>query len=233
MAASTPIAVAVDAVVLATAADASALQVLLVCRANPPWAGAWALPGGFVEPEEALHTAAARELEEETGVQPPVLEQVGAYGEPGRDPRGRVVSVAYVALLRADAVAPRAATDARETRWFPVDALPALAFDHADILADARALLHGRAHHAPLGRGLLHEPFALDELRGLYEQVLGAPLAPEPFAQELLATGLLAEAADAAPGRYRFDTEAYDRLRRAGLCLRLRPHPDGEAASRP
>jgi 8-oxo-dGTP diphosphatase len=110
------------------------LEILLIRRGNDPFAGRWALPGGFVDPAEDLESCARRELEEETGVRDARLEQLGAFGAPGRDPRGRVVSVAYLALVAADGVDPEAADDAAEARWFGVDSLPGLAFDHAEIV---------------------------------------------------------------------------------------------------
>ena len=128
-------AVTVDIVVF----DARRSRVLLVRRAREPFAGCWALPGGFVEIDEDLEDAAHRELHEETGVAGIALRQLGSFGRPGRDPRARVVSVAYVGVLPEGTPAPRAGSDAGELRWFARDALPALAFDHAEIIAAAGA----------------------------------------------------------------------------------------------
>jgi len=130
--------VTVDVVVLATAGQQR--NVLLVKRRNPPFAGCWALPGGFVEPDEPLEAAARRELAEETGVVPAHLEQLYTFGDPGRDPRGWTISVAYLALLTEEdtpAGQLRAGSDAQSVSWFPLDHLPPLAFDHARILAHA------------------------------------------------------------------------------------------------
>jgi 8-oxo-dGTP diphosphatase len=116
-------------------------QVLLVRRNNPPFEGRWAVPGGFVEPGEPLDAAARRELHEETGLEPVHLEQLHAFGDPGRDPRGWVISVAHLTLLsegEASAWQPRAGSDAGEVGWFDLKDPPALAFDHAQILAWAR-----------------------------------------------------------------------------------------------
>jgi len=110
--------------------------ILLIQRRHDPFAGRWALPGGFVNENEALEAAALRELEEETGVAGVRLEQVGAYGDPGRDPRGHTVTAAYLARVSKE-IAATAADDAADAAWFPVDALPPLAFDHALIIADA------------------------------------------------------------------------------------------------
>ena len=116
-------------------------DILLIKRGRPPFEGCWALPGGFVEPDEPLETAARRELEEETAIRPLHLEQMHTFGEPGRDPRGWTISVVYVALLHCDelrALHPQAGSDAGEVAWFDLNRLPPLAFDHADILAVAR-----------------------------------------------------------------------------------------------
>jgi 8-oxo-dGTP diphosphatase len=124
--------------VVAYTCAASPARVLLVQRGRPPFAGAWALPGGFVDPMEQVTSAAPRELLEETSVRVGELELLGVYDTPGRDPRGWTVSVAYLARL-GDEPTPAGADDASDARWFPVDSLPELAFDHARILADALA----------------------------------------------------------------------------------------------
>jgi 8-oxo-dGTP diphosphatase len=115
-------------------------KVLLIRRGNPPFVGQWAIPGGFVEPNEPLEAAARRELWEETCVEPARLEQLRTFGDPGRDPRGWTISVAYLAVLGAEGAEVqhvRAGSDAGDAGWFPLDDLPPLAFDHADILAYA------------------------------------------------------------------------------------------------
>jgi 8-oxo-dGTP diphosphatase len=119
-------------------------RVLLVRRKHEPFAGAWALPGGFVNMDEALQAAARRELFEETGVRAAKLEQLGTFGDPGRDPRGRVISVVYLAWVNPGAVRPRAADDAEAVGWFSLARPPHLAFDHADILALARRSIGSR-----------------------------------------------------------------------------------------
>jgi 8-oxo-dGTP diphosphatase len=129
----------VDAVIVARREGRT--QVLLIERKNPPFAGCWALPGGFVEPYEPLEEAARRELSEETGVVPERVEQLYTFGDPGRDPRGWTVSVAYLAILdeaESQAVRPTAGDDARKVGWFDLEAPPPLAFDHAEILECAR-----------------------------------------------------------------------------------------------
>src|SRR5262249_52065371 len=117
------------------------LEILLIQRGNPPFQGSWALPGGLVEPGEDLDVCAHRELEEETGVSGLGLEQLHTFGAPTRDPRGRIVTVAYYTLVQANRLNPRAADDAANVGWFRVDDLPPLAFDHAAIIALARRRL--------------------------------------------------------------------------------------------
>lgn len=147
--------VTVDIVVLAPAAarpepahgpPAGRLWVLLVQRQKPPFEGQWAIPGGFVEPDETLAQAARRELREETGIEPGHLDQLHTFGTPGRDPRGWTISVAHLALLSADQASawqPQAGSDARAVGWFDLENPPDLAFDHAQILACAASRLLG------------------------------------------------------------------------------------------
>jgi 8-oxo-dGTP diphosphatase len=120
-------------------------RVLLIRRGKDPFAGKWALPGGFVEEMEPLPTAARRELREETGLEVGDLEQLHTFGNPGRDPRGWTISVVYLVRVDANQLAPRAGDDADAAEWFPLHAPPELAFDHVDILARARARLADRA----------------------------------------------------------------------------------------
>lgn len=131
-------AVTVDVVVFGIDIEAN-IKILLIKRgrAGTPFYGCWALPGGFVNEGEDLKVAALRELREETHVEMDDIRQIGAFGTPGRDPRGHVISVAYSTLVRCDAVTVKADDDAKDARWWPLDALPDLAFDHADIIATA------------------------------------------------------------------------------------------------
>ncbi|HEX7240663.1 MAG TPA: NUDIX domain-containing protein [Longimicrobiaceae bacterium] len=159
-----------------------ALHVLLVRRGIEPFRGRWALPGGFVLEDETLEAAALRELREETAVPDVYLEQLYTFGDPGRDPRGRVVTVAYYALVAHDRVAPEAGSDAAETRWWPVDALPdPLAFDHAHVLEYAVGRLRGKLEYTTVGFELLPERFTLAELQEVYEAILGRPLDKRNF----------------------------------------------------
>jgi len=151
------------------------LQVLLVRRKNPPFEGMWAIPGGFVNIDESLEAAALRELEEETGLRDVYLEQLHTFGEVDRDPRGRVITVAYLALLPATAAAPRAGSDASEVRWWPIHSLPPLAFDHAKILDYALQRLRYKLEHAA-GSEPLPETFTPGELQAAREAIRGEKL---------------------------------------------------------
>ncbi|MFI7348111.1 NUDIX hydrolase [Streptomyces sp. NPDC049936] len=183
-----PFAVTVDLAVLTL--RAGALHVLLVERGQEPYAGRWALPGGFLLPDESAETAARRELAEETGLADVTglhLEQLRTYSEPGRDPRMRVVSVAFAALL-PDPPEPHAGTDAAEARWMPYDEARGLAFDHDRILADARTRVGGRLEYTCLATAFCPPEFTLGELQQVYETVWGAPLDRPNFRRKVLAT---------------------------------------------
>ncbi len=132
------IAVTVDAVIFYRKADI--LNVLLIERKNDPFRNQWALPGGFLEENETMEEGAKRELEEETGLKIKKLQQVGAFGTPGRDPRGRTISIAYVGLIDAEAKV-KASDDAVDAKWFNMNDLPDLAFDHSRIISEANSLL--------------------------------------------------------------------------------------------
>lgn len=149
------------------------LKVLLIQRGNEPYAGHWALPGGFVDEEEDLEDAALRELEEETGVKDVFVEQLFTFGTPGRDPRGRVVSVAYFALVNLKDHEVKAADDASDANWYAVADLPELAFDHAQIMKIAVSRLRAKLRYQPIGFELLPDKFTLSELQTLYETILG------------------------------------------------------------
>lgn len=160
-------------VVIFTLLD-QALHVLLVQRRRWPYEGHWAIPGGFINMDESLEQAARRELEEETGVRDIYLEQLYTFGEPLRDPRTRVISVAYVALIRADSQTLRNSEETTDVRWFPVAELPELlAFDHSKILKTALARLRSKLEYTTLAFELLPEVFSILELKHIYEQILG------------------------------------------------------------
>ncbi|WP_087510308.1 NUDIX hydrolase [Cellulomonas iranensis] len=190
-----PFAVTVDLVVLTLRDDA--LHVLLVERGADPWRGRWALPGGFVRPDEGLDAAAARERAEETGVRdvPGHLEQLASYGDPDRDPRMRVVSVAYLALA-PDLPEPRAGSDAAGAAWVRVDDALArpLAFDHARVLADGVERARAKLEYSPLAAAFCADEFTVAELRRVYEAVWGRPLDPRNFHRKVTGVpGLLVD----------------------------------------
>ena len=167
------------------------LEVLLVRRGVWPFEGAWALPGGFVRMDEELDAAADRELREETGTAGAAfLEQLYTFGRVGRDPRTRVISVAYYALLPPPPP-PQAGTDAAEARWWSVETLPELAFDHAEILQTALGRLRAKLAYTSVAYALLPPEFTLTELQTLYEVILGRSLDKRNFRKKLLATDLL------------------------------------------
>ncbi|WP_029215565.1 NUDIX domain-containing protein [Kallotenue papyrolyticum] len=183
-------AVSVDVVIFTL--QAGALHVLLVRRRHAPCAGVWAIPGGLIRPDEPLEAAARRELEEETGVRDVYLEQLYTFGDPARDPRGRVISVAYFALIRPDRQTLRSASAAADVGWFPVDDVPQpLAFDHQRILAVALDRLRSKLEYTTLAFQLLPEVFTLPELKQIYEQILGERLDRGNFYRKIKEAGVL------------------------------------------
>ena len=186
-----PLGLATDLVIL-TVRDGR-LQVLLIRRGIPPYQGRWALPGGFVRPDEDLETTARRELAEETGLSAERihLEQVATYGAPDRDPRGRVVSVAYLALV-PDLPAPVAGSDAASASWVDatdvLDDAGRLAFDHHRILTDGVERARAKLEYSPLATAFCPPEFTISELRGVYEAVWGLPLDPRNFHRKVTKT---------------------------------------------
>ena len=187
------------------------LHVLLVKRKRWPFEGRWAIPGGFVNMDESLDRAARRELEEETGIHDIYLEQLYTFGEPKRDPRTRVISVAYIALVSADTQTLRVSDESIDVRWFPVRALPgSLAFDHDVILAAGLDRLRSKLEYTTLAFQLLPEVFSILELKHIYEQILGEELDKGNFyrkikdAKVLEDTGLRREGRGRPTSLYRF-----------------------------
>ena len=182
-------AVTVDIAIFSIRHDA--LNVLLIKRALAPFLGAWALPGGFVGIDESLEDAACRELKEETGVDAGYLEQLYTFGAPDRDPRERIISVAYFALIASDQLEIKAASDAEGVAWFPVGSLPALAFDHTDILATALSRLKAKLEYSTIAFPLMPSEFTMAELRRVYERIAMEPIDKRNFSKRILALGLI------------------------------------------
>ncbi len=219
-------ALTVDCVVFGL--DENDLKVLLIQRDLEPFAGAWALPGGFVRVDEGLEGSARRELEEETGLRNVYLEQLYTFGAVDRDPRERVVSVAYYALVNLYDHKVQAATDARDAAWFSVDDLPSLAFDHDRIVETALERLKGKVRYQPIGFELLPRKFALRQLQAVYEKILERPLDKRNFRKKVLSTGLLVEldeieqdVAHRAARLYSFDEKKYQRLAKKGFLFEI------------
>jgi 8-oxo-dGTP diphosphatase len=201
----------------------SRLQVLLIQRGEDPYAGRWALPGGFVRMEESLEEAALREMEEETGLKEAYLEQLYTFGDPGRDPRGRVVTVAYFALIPSDApVRLEGGGEVTQASWFPVDELPALAFDHNLIVEDALRRLRYKLEYTAVGFELMPEQFTLSSLQYTYELILGEKLDKRNFRRRILEADVIeptphhrvGEGRPARLYRYRPDAVAEVKARR-------------------
>lgn len=183
--------VTVDVVILSLVEND--LQVLLVKRKYPPFAGMWAIPGGFVRMDESLEEAAARELAEETGVTDVYMEQLYTFGDPDRDPRTRVITVAYFALVPYNAIQHHPGAEAAETGWFSMFDLPELAFDHADILDYALTRLRYKLEYTSVGFQLLPDVFTLSELQKAYETILGEKLDKRNFRRKILSADILKE----------------------------------------
>jgi 8-oxo-dGTP diphosphatase len=184
-----PIQVTVDIVVFTV--HEQTLQVLLIERGIDPFKGRYALPGGFVRAEETLEQAAFRELLEETGTKDVYLEQLYTFGDPHRDPRGRIVTVAYYALVPNDKSPLLAGTDAAAAGWYPVSALPPLAFDHKRVVEYAVDRLRNKLEYTNVGFQLLPAKFTLSALQALHEAILGKPLDKRNFRRKVLGLGLV------------------------------------------
>jgi 8-oxo-dGTP diphosphatase len=212
--------VTVDVVIFTLRADS--LQVLLVRRKRWPHEGMWAIPGGFVGRNEALEAAASRKLEEETGLTNVFLEQLYTFGDPGRDPRRRVITVGYFAAVPGSNVVPRTADDSERVRWWSILDLPQLAFDHAEILSYALTRLRYKLEYTAVGFELLPETFTLTGLQTAYEIVLGERLDKRNFRRKILSAGVIEPTGDYHTGegrpaqlyRYREDAVAEVKARR-------------------
>lgn len=204
--------------------DGSNLKVLLIERGIEPFKGKWALPGGFLKMDETAEEGALRELEEETGLRNAYIRQFHTFTEPGRDPRERVITIAHYALVRLQEV--KGGDDAAQARWFAMDEIPPLAFDHDRILRLAQKMLRERIHFEPVGFELLPETFTMKQLQNLYEAILDVHFDRRNFAKKMHHLELLIQTDDmvrTSPKResqlLRFNKEKYEELKQKGFRL--------------
>ena len=204
--------------------DGERLQVLLVERGIEPYKGRWAFPGGFLKMDETAEEGALRELREETGLERAYIQQFHTFSDPHRDPRERVITIAYYALVKIQEV--HGGDDAASARWFPLSEIPSLAFDHDYILRMATQRLREEIHFQPVGFELLPEKFTLKELQALYEAILGINFDRRNFAKKMLHLEILTELDETiwpTPKReaklYRFNPDKYEELKQKGFRL--------------
>ena len=204
--------------------DGVTIKILLIKRGIEPYKGKWAFPGGFMNMDETAEECAKRELEEETGLKDAAVEQFYTFSDVNRDPRERVITVAHYALVRLSDV--KGGDDAASARWFAMDEVPSLAFDHDRIMRMAVNRLKERICFEPIGFELLPEVFTMTELQNLYEAILEVKFDRRNFYNKMLKLGILSEAeprpANAArrtPSKYRFNSEKYAELKQKGFRL--------------
>lgn len=204
--------------------DGKELKVLLIERGIEPFKGCWAFPGGFLNMDEDALAGARRELKEETGLENAFIEQFHTFSEPGRDPRGRVITIAHYALVKIQEV--EGGDDAAQARWFPIGEVPPLAFDHDRILRMAMSRLKERIHFEPVGFELLPDVFTMPQLQNLYESILEVHFDRRNFASKMLKLGILEDTGDRPAGAssripvsYRFNKEKYNELKAKGFRL--------------
>ena len=204
--------------------DGERLQVLLIERGIEPYKGRWALPGGFLKMDETAEEGARRELKEETGLDSAYMEQFHTFSTPDRDPRERVITIAYYALVKIQEV--KGGDDAASARWFPLDEIPSLAFDHDYILRMATQRLREQIHFQPIGFELLPEKFTLKELQLLYEAILGINFDRRNFSKKMMHLEILTDLEETiwpTPKReaklFKFNAEKYEELKRKGFRL--------------
>ena len=200
------------------------LQVLLIERGIEPYIGRWAFPGGFLKMDETAEEGAKRELKEETGLENAYIQQLHTFSAPNRDPRERVITIAYYALVKIQEV--KGGDDAASARWFPLDEIPPLAFDHDYILRMATQRLREQIHFQPIGFELLPEKFTIKELQSLYEAILGINFDRRNFAKKMLHLEILTELNETVwptPKRearlYKFNSDKYEELKRKGFRI--------------
>lgn len=210
-------AVTVD-VVIFTVRD-SQLKLLLIKRRGVPFKGKWALPGGFVQIDESLENAAKRELLEETGVKDVYLEQLYTFGDVKRDPRERVITVAYYALIPTDQVEIRAATDAEAVGWFSMDEIPALAFDHAEIIKLSQQRLVAKLDYSTLAFQFMPDDFTLSQLQQIYEIILQEDIDKRNFRRWILALEQIEETGEMEQGQSHRPAKLYRVKNRSEIKL--------------
>lgn len=204
--------------------DGKELKVLLIERGIEPFKGCWAFPGGFLDMDEDALAGARRELKEETGLENAFIEQFHTFSEPGRDPRGRVITIAHYALVKIQEV--EGGDDAAQARWFPIGEVPPLAFDHDRILRMAMSRLKEKIHFEPVGFELMPDVFTMPQLQNLYEAILEVHFDRRNFASKMLKLGILEDTGDRPAGAssripvsYRFNKEKYNELKAKGFRL--------------
>ncbi len=208
--------------------DAGELKILLIERGLEPFKGKWAIPGGFLNMNENADDCAKRELYEETGLQDVFMEQLYTFSDAGRDPRGRVVTIAYYALIKLSDYTVTAGDDAKNAQWFSISQIPPLAFDHNQILSAALSRLRGKIRYQPIGFELLPEKFTLPDLQNLYEAILEAKIDRRNFRRKIIQTGLLIDHGESVKGvphkgakYYSFDKNRYMELAEQGLNFEI------------
>lgn len=205
--------------------DGLRLNVLLIERGADPFKGHWAFPGGFLNIDESAQQGAKRELFEETGLRDAYIRQFHTFSAVNRDPRERVISIAYYALVRISEV--KGGDDAAKAQWFPLDSVPPLAFDHDMMLRMAIKELRRQIHFEPIGLELLPEKFTMTQYRHLYEAILNKKCNHSHFSTEMLKTGLLTQlnetkaANNKVTSLYRFNREKYNQMTKNGFHLYL------------
>jgi 8-oxo-dGTP diphosphatase len=213
-------AVATDCVIFGF--DGMKLKILLIQRGIDPFKGKWAFPGGFLNIDESAEEGAMRELKEETNLTATYLEQFHCFSSPNRDPRERVISIAFLALVKTEEV--KGGDDAAKAQWFSMDEIPQLAFDHESILRMAMSKLRERIHFQPIGFDLLPEKFTLKELQLLYEAILGVHFDRRNFAKKMLHLDILTQLDETVwptPKRkallFSFNEDKYKELKQKGF----------------
>ena len=215
-------AVATDCVIFGF--DGSSLKILLIERGQEPYKGQWAFPGGFMCIDETAEECAKRELREETGLETAYIEQLQAFTSVNRDPRERVISIAFYALVKISDV--KGGDDAAKAQWFPLDNIPQLAFDHDMILRTAMAKLKEKIHFEPIGFELLPEVFTMSHLQNLYESILEVKFDRRNFYKKMNTLNILtpteerpANTSRRIPIKYRFNKENYEAFKKKGFRL--------------